>query len=80
MDDLINYYSFTKDEWKHFNNDSEVDLPLTSNELRHIKAFNDRISLQDVADIYKPLVHMIRLQKTILTSGRPPRPGSCERP
>jgi len=52
MDDLINYYSFTKDEWKHFNNDSEVDLPLTSNELRHIKAFNARISLQDEADIY----------------------------
>ncbi len=61
MDDLINYYSFTKSEWKQFYGVS--DLPLTQNELRHIKAFNDRISIQDVADIFKPLVHLIRLQK-----------------
>lgn len=61
MDDLINYYSFTKAEWKQFYND--IDLPLTQSELRHIKAFNDQISIQDVSDIFKPLVHMIRLQK-----------------
>lgn len=61
MDDLINYYSFTKEQWKHFYN--EIDLPLTQSELRHIKAFNDQISIQDVSDIFKPLVHMIRLQK-----------------
>jgi type I pantothenate kinase len=61
MDDLINYYSFTKEQWKHFYN--EIDLPLTQSGLRHIKAFNDRISIQDVSDIFKPLVHMIRLQK-----------------
>ena len=47
MDDLINYYSFSKEEWKHFYN--EIDLPLTQNGLRHIKAFNDRISIQDVS-------------------------------
>ncbi|WP_283679249.1 type I pantothenate kinase [Lentilactobacillus sp. Marseille-Q4993] len=63
MQDLINYYSFEKDEWKNFYSDIELPLTLTENELRHIKAFNDQISLQDVADIYKPLVHMIRLQK-----------------
>jgi type I pantothenate kinase len=63
MDDLINYYSFTKEEWRHFHNESEANLPLTPSELKHIKAFNDQISIQDVADIYKPLVHMIRLQK-----------------
>ncbi|EHO51679.1 hypothetical protein HMPREF9104_01414 [Lentilactobacillus kisonensis F0435] len=63
MDDLINYYSFTKGEWKHFYNESEANLPLTPSELKHIKAFNDQISIQDVSDIYKPLVHMIRLQK-----------------
>lgn len=61
MADLINYYSFSKDEWKKFY--SDIELPLTEHELKHIKAFNDQISLQDVSDIYKPLVHMIRLQK-----------------
>ncbi len=61
MDDLINYYSFTKDEWKRFYSE-DIDLPLTANELKHIKAFNDRISLQDVADIYRPLVKLLELQ------------------
>ncbi|GAY73350.1 type I pantothenate kinase [Lentilactobacillus kosonis] len=61
MAELINYYSFSKDEWKNFYPDTE--LPLTENELKHIKAFNDQISLQDVSDIYTPLIHMIRLQK-----------------
>ncbi|WP_268912547.1 type I pantothenate kinase [Lentilactobacillus sp. SPB1-3] len=61
MAELINYYSFTKDEWKNFYSDPE--LPLTENELKHIKAFNDQISLQDVSDIYIPLIRMLKLQK-----------------
>lgn len=60
MNDLINYYSFDKDEWKHFYENKTV--PLTDYELRSIKAFNDKISLQDVSDIYIPLVHLISLQ------------------
>ncbi|KRM93192.1 pantothenate kinase [Lentilactobacillus senioris DSM 24302 = JCM 17472] len=62
MNDLINYYSFDKEEWKHFYEKKTV--PLTASELRSIKAFNDKISLQDVSNIYIPLVHLLSLQLT----------------
>ena len=35
--------------------------PLTDTELQQIKSFNDRISLQDVQDIYIPLTHLIHI-------------------
>ncbi|QMU08084.1 type I pantothenate kinase [Levilactobacillus suantsaii] len=60
MSDPINYNAFTRDQWKAFAN--AATLPLTQESLRQIKAFNDRISLQDVQDIYIPLIHLLRLQ------------------
>jgi len=60
MSDPINYNAFTRAEWRAFSDDAK--LPLTQESLRQIKAFNDRISLQDVQDIYIPLVHLLRLQ------------------
>ncbi|GAT17922.1 type I pantothenate kinase [Secundilactobacillus silagei] len=59
MMDLMNYDVFSKREWRDFYQDASV--PLTQASLRQIKAFNDRISLQDVQDIYIPLVHYLRL-------------------
>lgn len=60
MSDPINYNTFTRDEWRRFAN--TASLPLTRESLHEIKAFNDRISLQDVQDIYIPLVHLLRLE------------------
>ena len=60
MDSQDNYYSFPKDQWKNFYQGRSV--PLTNKSLRQIKAFNDKISLQDVQDIYIPLAHLIRMR------------------
>ncbi|GEN94453.1 type I pantothenate kinase [Pediococcus ethanolidurans] len=51
------YYRFLKDDWKKLA--PEAKLPLSDQQLKAIKALNDRISLQDVQDIYVPLVHLL---------------------
>jgi type I pantothenate kinase len=56
---LINYYGFSKDEWKNFYH--LKSLPLTQANLKQVKAFNDVISLQDVQDVYIPIVHLLKL-------------------
>lgn len=57
--DLINYYAFKKDEWKDLYKLQTV--PLTKDSLKQIKAFNDEISMQDVRDVYVPIVHLLDL-------------------
>ncbi|MTV82132.1 type I pantothenate kinase [Secundilactobacillus folii] len=57
--DFMNYDIFTKDQWRNFYQGASV--PLTQASLKQIKAFNDRISLQDVQDIYIPLIHYLGL-------------------
>ncbi len=37
--------------------------PLTQKELNSIKSFNDKISLQDVTDVYLPLTNLIQIYK-----------------
>ncbi|BAL61509.1 type I pantothenate kinase [Melissococcus plutonius] len=59
MDDKINYYPISREEWRGFYRDGKALL--TAEELEHIKSLNDRISLQDVQDIYIPLTHLIHL-------------------
>lgn len=59
MNDLINYYHIKREEWREFYRNEQS--PLTQNELDNIKSLNDRISMQDVHDIYIPLVHLIYL-------------------
>lgn len=59
MTDFMNYDSFTKNEWRDFY--QEASVPLTQASLKQIKAFNDQISLQDVQDIYIPLIHYLDL-------------------
>ncbi|PWG00029.1 type I pantothenate kinase [Levilactobacillus bambusae] len=56
----MNYYDFTREEWRRFAREQVV--PLTPESLRQIKAFNDRISMQDVRDIYMPLVRLIQAE------------------
>lgn len=38
-------------------------MPLTQEELNSIKSFNDKISLQEVLDVYLPLTNLIRIYK-----------------
>ena len=54
-----NYYHLTREEWQGFYRNGIA--PLTDNELQQIKGFNDRISLQDVQEIYIPLTHLIHI-------------------
>lgn len=59
MSEKTNYYHLTRDEWQSFYRNGIA--PLTDMELQQIKSFNDRISLQDVQDIYIPLTHLIHI-------------------
>ncbi len=59
MNSSKKHYQFSREEWKKFYRNGIP--PLTEEELQEIKSFNDRISLQDVQDIYMPLTHLIHI-------------------
>ena len=59
MNDPMNYYRVAREEWREFYRIGQA--PLTQDELDNIKSLNDRISMQDVRDIYVPLAHLIYL-------------------
>ncbi len=59
MEQYTNYYQIPRAEWQSFYTRSH--MPLTQEELDSIKSLNDRISMQDVEDIYIPLCHLIHL-------------------
>ncbi len=59
MTHSMNYYEISRKKWQSFYRNGI--LPLSEEELQQIKGFNDRISLQDVQDIYIPLTHLIHV-------------------
>ena len=59
MKENINYYEIPRSEWQGYY--AKEHMPLTQEELDGIKSLNDRISVQDVEDIYMPLCHLIHL-------------------
>ncbi len=59
MENQINYYKISRKEWSGFYKDHIT--PLTEAELQKIKSLNDRISTTDVADIYMPLIHLLKM-------------------
>ena len=59
MKEMTNYYLIPREEWQGFY--TKGYTPLTQEELDSIKSLNDRISIQDVEDVYIPLCHMIHL-------------------
>ncbi len=59
MKEQMNYYQIPREEWQGFY--TREHMPLTQAELDNIKSLNDRISMQDVEDVYIPLCHMIHL-------------------
>ncbi|AVV98373.1 type I pantothenate kinase [Lactiplantibacillus plantarum] len=60
MEDQMNYYCFSREQWKQFYRNNQHQVPLTAANLHEIEAFNDRISLDDVRDIYMPFAHLLQ--------------------
>ncbi|MEI7644792.1 MAG: type I pantothenate kinase [Chloroflexales bacterium] len=56
---LAPYTSFSRAEWARLRNGSR--LPLSESQLQTMVSLNDSVSLEDVADIYLPLVRLIQL-------------------
>ncbi len=61
LNEFINFEIISRDNWQNLHR--KTTPPLTSEELESIKSLNDRISLQDVIDIYLPLTSLIRIYK-----------------
>ena len=61
MNKFINYDEISRETWQSLYLSSIV--PLTNKELDAIRSLNDEISLQDVIDVYLPLIYLVRLYK-----------------
>ena len=59
--ELINFETISRQTWQRLHRDTTV--PLTQEELNSIKSLNDKISLQEVLDIYLPLINLISIYK-----------------
>ena len=53
------YVTLSRREWAALS--SQVPVPLTQDELDRMRGINERISLQEVADIYLPLARLLNL-------------------
>ncbi|HAK0890122.1 TPA: type I pantothenate kinase, partial [Listeria monocytogenes] len=54
MNDYNHYFHFPREEWRKL--EVSKDQILTAEELEEIRGLNDRISLQDISEIYLPLI------------------------
>lgn len=63
--ELINYEKITRHIWQNLY--KKTIPPLTEAELDNIKSINDEISVQDVNDVYLPLVQLIRIYKKTMS-------------
>ncbi|QIL45839.1 type I pantothenate kinase [Vagococcus coleopterorum] len=59
MESSKKFFDFSRAEWESFYRNGIP--PLTEEELQEIKSLNDKISLQDVQDIYMPLTHLMHI-------------------
>lgn len=64
MNEFLNFNEISRETWQNLYKNSLA--PLTKEELEGIRSLNDKISLQDVSDVYLPLVHLVRLYKKAL--------------
>lgn len=60
MDEWMNYEQFDRQTWHSFFPTDRVHL--TQENLEAIKSLNDQISLEDVQDVYLPLIKLIQLR------------------
>lgn len=61
MNEFTNFDEISREKLQNLYKTSIA--PLTKDELESIRSLNDEISLQDVQDVYLPLVHLVRLYK-----------------
>lgn len=59
--EFIHFEKISRETWQQLHR--KFIPPLTAEELTSITSFNDRISLQDVMDIYLPLTNLIQIYK-----------------
>lgn len=59
--EFMHFEKISRETWQNLHR--ETTPPLTENELNSIKSFNDKISLQDVTDVYLPLTNLIQIYK-----------------
>ena len=59
--EFIHFEKISRKTWQNLHR--KTTPPLTQKELNSIKSFNDKISLQDVTDVYLPLTHLIQIYK-----------------
>lgn len=60
MDEWLNYDQFDRATWHSFFPSKRVNL--TQENLDAIKSLNDQISIQDVQEVYLPLIKLLQLQ------------------
>ena len=60
MDEWMNYEQFDRQTWHSFFPTNTVRL--SQDNLEDIKSLNDRISIQDLQDVYLPLIKLIQLR------------------
>ena len=63
---LSPYLSFSRAEWSHLRNGAE--LPISAEELDTLVSLNDTVSLEDVADVYLPLLRLLQLYYDVGTT------------
>src|SRR5687768_635367 len=56
---ISRYITFSRDEWARLR--AATPLPLTEAELAALRGINDRLSLEEVADIFLPLSRLLNL-------------------
>ena len=59
--EFLHFEKISRQTWQNLHR--KINPPLTEAELDSIKSFNDKISLQDVTDIYLPLTNLIQIYK-----------------
>ena len=57
--EFIHFEKISRKTWQNLHR--KTTPPLTQKELNSIKSFNDKISLQDVTDVYLPLTNLCLL-------------------
>ncbi|MDO4666969.1 MAG: type I pantothenate kinase [Streptococcus sp.] len=59
--EFLHFEKISRKVWQNLHR--KTTPPLNESELNSIKSFNDKISLQDVTDIYLPLTNLIQIYK-----------------
>ena len=59
--EFLHFEKISRHTWQNLHR--KTTPPLTQAELNSIKSFNDKISLQDVTDVYLPLTNLIQIYK-----------------